>query len=198
MRCKNCDTRLLSEDALTVSMVIRVMSLLGRQTTRCMSVACRAVLILSLTVTTDVVRGEPSRLMIRRRSRCVIPFLGGVGCLAAGWAAGAAAGGLGTVEGFLALYTTCAHDDGAGAGGGRGAAGAGWAGPGVDPGTCGCGGGRVAAAAVREPTISSAVVRRSCNRASDCSVARRASRSVWRSSPRKSSLRVKSFAISSK
>ena len=34
MRCKNCDTRLLSEDALTVSMVMRVMSLLGRQTTR--------------------------------------------------------------------------------------------------------------------------------------------------------------------
>ena len=34
MRCKNCDTWLLSEDALTVSMVIRVMSLLGQQTTR--------------------------------------------------------------------------------------------------------------------------------------------------------------------
>ena len=153
-----------------------------------MRVACRAVLILFLTVTTDVVRGEPSRSMIRRRSRCVIPFFGGVGCLAAGWAAGAAAGGLfGTVEGFLALLTTCAHDDGAGAGGGRGTAGAGWAGPGVDPGTCGCGGGGVVAAAVRELTRSSAVVRRSCNRVSDCSVARRASRSVWRSSLKKSS-----------
>ena len=34
MRCKNCGTRLLREDALTVSMVMRVMSLLGRQTTR--------------------------------------------------------------------------------------------------------------------------------------------------------------------
>ena len=164
-----------------------------------MRVACREVLILSLTMTADVVRGEPSRLMIRRRSRCVIPFLAGVGCLAAGWAAGAAAGGLfGTVEGFLALFTTCAHDDGAGAGEGRGAAGAGWVGPGVDPGTCGCGGGGVAAAAVREPTVSSAVVRRSCNRASNCSVARRASRSVWRSSPKTSILRVKSFAISSR
>ena len=34
MSCKNCDTRLLSEDSLTVSMVMRVMSLLGRQTMR--------------------------------------------------------------------------------------------------------------------------------------------------------------------
>ena len=165
-----------------------------------MRVACRAVLMLSLTVTTEVVRGEPSRLMIRRRSRCVIPFLGGGGCLAAGWAAGAAARGFfGTVEGFLALFATWAHDDGPGGGGGGGAAGAGWEGPGVDPGTCGCGGGgEAAAAAVKEPTVSSAVVRRSCNRASDCSVARQASRSVWRSSPEKSSLRVKSFAISSR
>ena len=161
-----------------------------------MRVACWAVLMLSLTVTTEVVRGEPSRLMIRRRSQCVIPFLGGGGCLAAGWAAGAAAGGLlGMVEGFLALFTTCAHDDGPGAGGGRGAAGAGRAGPWVDPGACGGGGGGVAAAAVKEPTVSSAVVRRSCNRARDCSVARRASRFVWRSSPRKSSVRVKSIAI---
>ena len=82
--------------------------------------------MLSLTVTMEVVRGEPSRLMIRRHSRCVIPFLGGGGCLAAGWAGGVAAGGLlGTVEGMLALFTTCAHDDGPGAGGGGSAAGAG-------------------------------------------------------------------------
>ena len=161
--------------------------------------ACRAVLMLSLTVTTEVVRGVPLRLIIRRRSRCVIPFLGGGGCLVAGWAAGEAAGGLfGTVEGFLALFTNCAHDDGPGAAEGAGAAGAGWAGPGVDQGACGCGGGGEVAAAVQEPTVSSAVVRRSCNRASDCSLARRASRSVWSSSPRKSSLRVKSFAISSR
>ena len=152
-----------------------------------MRVACRAVLMPSLTVTTEVVREEPSRLMIRRRSRCVIPFLGGGGCLVASWAAGAAAAGglLGMVEVFLALFTTCAHDDGTGAGGGAGALGTGWAGPGVDPGACGGGDGWEAAAAVKEPTFSSAVVRRSCNRASDCSVARRASRSVWRSSPRK-------------
>ena len=162
-------------------------------------VACSAVLMLSLTVTTEVVRGEPSRLMIKRRSWCVIPFLAGGDCLATGWAVGAAAGGLfGMVEGFLALFTTCALEDGPGAGGGRGAAGAGWVGPGVDPGACGGGSSGVAAAAVKEPTGSSAVVRPSCNRASDCSVARRASRSVWRSSPRKSSLRVMSFAISSK
>ena len=156
--------------------------------------------MLSLTVITEVVRGKPSRLMIRRRSRCVIPFLGGGGCLAAGCAAGAAAGGLlGMVEGFLALFTTCAHDDGPVAEGGAGAAGVGWVGPGVDTGACGGGGGgEAAAAAVKEPTVSSAVVRRSCKRASYCSVARRASRSVWSSSPRKSSLRVKSFAISSK
>ena len=77
-------------------------------------------------------------------------------------------------------------------------AGAGWAGPGVDPGACGGGGGGAAVALVKELTVFSAVVRRSCNRASDCSVARRASRSVWRSSPRKSSLRVKSFVITSR
>ena len=157
--------------------------------------------MLSLTVTTEVVRGEPSRLMIRRRSRCVIPFLAGGDCLATGWAGGAAAGGsLGMVEGFLDLFTTCAHDDGPGAGGGGGAAGVGSVGPVVDPGDCGGGGGGggEAAAAVKVSTISSAVVRRSCSRASDCSVARRASRSVWRCSPKKSSLRVKSFAISSR
>ena len=164
-----------------------------------MRVACRAVFMLSLTLTTEVVRGEPSPLMIRRRSRCVIPFLGGGGCLAAGWAGGVAAGGLlGTVEGYLALFTTCAHDDGLGAGGGEGAAGAGCVGPGVDPGACGGGHGGEAAVAVKVPTISFAVVSRSCSRASDCSVARRALRSVWRSSPRKSSLRVKSFPISSR
>ena len=165
-----------------------------------MRVACREVLMLSLTVTTEVLRGELSQLMIRRRSRCVIPFMGGGGCLGAGWAGEAAAGGLlGTVEGFLALFTTCAHDEGPGAGGGGGAVGVGWAGPGVDPGACGGGsGGEAAVAAVKEPTVSSAVVRRSGSRASDCSVARQASRSLWRSSPRKSSLRVKSFPISSK
>ena len=130
MRCNNCDTRLLSEDALTVSMVMRVMSLLGRQTTRSMRVACRAVLMMSLTVTTEVVRGEPSRLMIKRLSRCVIPFLGGGDCLATGWAVGAAAGGLlGMVEGFLAHFTTCAHEDGPGAVGGRGTGGRGLGGP---------------------------------------------------------------------
>ena len=155
--------------------------------------------MLSLTVPTEVVRGDPSRLMIRRRSRCVIPFLGGGGCLVAGCAGGAAAGGLlETVEGFLSLFTTCAHDDGPGAGGGGGVAGAGWVGPGVDPGACGSGGGGEAAAVVQVPTVSSAVVRRSCSRASDFSVAWRASCSVWRSSPKKSTLRVKSFPISSR
>ena len=165
-----------------------------------MRVACRAVLMLSLTVTTEVVRGEPLRLIIRRRSRCVISFLGGGCCLVAGWAARAAASGglLGMVEGFLALFTTCADDDRTGAGEGAGAAGTGWGGPGVDPGACGSGDGWEAAAAVKEPTLSSAVVRRSYNRARNCSVARRASCSVWRSSPIKSSLREKSFAISFK
>ena len=63
------------------------------------------------------------------------------------------------VEGFLALFTTCAHEDGPAAGGGRSAAGAGRAGPGVDPGACGGGRGGVVAAAVKEPTVPSAVVR---------------------------------------
>ena len=102
------------------------------------------------------------------------------------------------VEGFLALFTTCAHNKGTGAGGGAGALGTGWAAPGVDPGACGGGAGWEAAAAVKKLTFSSAVLRRSYNRACKCSVARRALQSLWRSSPRMSSLRVKSFAISSK
>ena len=40
-----------------------------------MSVACRAVLILSLMAMMEVVRGEPSLLIISLRSRRVRPFL---------------------------------------------------------------------------------------------------------------------------
>src|SRR5205085_5506818 len=48
MRWRNCDTLLLSEDAFTVSMVIRVKSLLGQHTMRYIRVAWRAEFMLSL------------------------------------------------------------------------------------------------------------------------------------------------------
>src|SRR5437588_2487900 len=105
MRWRNCNTLLLSEEAFTVSMVMRVRLLVGRHTTRCIRVAWREELTLSLMAMTEVGRGEPSRLMMSRRSRCVMALLGGEGSLVA---AGAVAGGIfpGWVVGFLALLVT--------------------------------------------------------------------------------------------
>ena len=59
---------LLSEAAFTVSMVISVRLLTGRQKTRWIMVACGAVLMLSRMATVEEVRGVPSLLMMRRRS----------------------------------------------------------------------------------------------------------------------------------
>ena len=63
---------LLSEAAFTVSMVMSVRLLSGRQTTRWIRVAWRAVLMLSRMSTVKEVRGVPSLLMRRRRSLWVI------------------------------------------------------------------------------------------------------------------------------
>ena len=74
MRCKKEETLLLTEAAFTISMVISVMLLSGRQTTRWIRVAWRAVLMLSRMATVEEVRGVPSLLMRRRRSLWVISF----------------------------------------------------------------------------------------------------------------------------
>jgi len=72
-----------------------------------MSVACRAVLILSLMAMMEVVRGEPSLLIISLRSRRVRPFLveGALGVVAG---AAGVAGFAGVVVGvlFLPFLTT--------------------------------------------------------------------------------------------
>src|SRR5436853_6533202 len=107
----------------------------------------------------EVGRGEPSLLMMSRRSRCVMAVLGGEGSLVG---AGVVAGGVfpGWVVGFLALLVTWAHE---GpwvweAGRGRGCCVA----PGVDPvaGGGGGGGGMVTSASSTTP---STAVRRDCN-----------------------------------
>ena len=111
MRCRKEETLLLSEAAFTVSMVMSVRLLSGRQTTRWIRVAWRAVLMLSLMATVEELRGVPSLLMRRRRSLWVISFAwGGDGAdeeeVAAGGACGASDGGGGA--GFFAfLPATC-------------------------------------------------------------------------------------------
>src|SRR5437588_5457100 len=163
-------------------MVMRVRSLVGRHRTRCIRVAWRAELTLSLMAMTEVGRGEPSRLMMSRGSGCVMALLGGEDSLVGG---GAVAGGVlpGWVVGFLALLVTWAHEGPwvweAGGGGGCCVA------PGVGPvaGGGGGGGGTVASAALTTP---SAVVRRDCNWRRASSVARRGSRSVVRRATRES------------
>src|SRR5437588_6285304 len=140
-------------------MVMRVRSLVGRHTTRCIRVAWRAELMLSLMAMTEVGRGELSLLMMSQCSHYMMAFLGGKSSLVG---MSVVAGGIfpGWVVGFLALLMTWAHE---GpwvweAGGQRGSCVA----PGVDPvaGMGGGGGGTVASAA---PTTPSPVVRRDCN-----------------------------------
>src|SRR5437588_7689974 len=58
--CRNCEILLLSEVAFTVSMVVMRMSFAELHSTRCMRVACRAALMLSLMAMIEVVRAEPS------------------------------------------------------------------------------------------------------------------------------------------
>src|SRR5437588_2149516 len=112
-------------------MVVMRMSFAGLHSTRCMRVACRTALILSLIAMMEVLRGELSLLIRSLRSRRVRPFLG-EGALGVVW--GVATAGVGFAHGgevfFLALFATCAHVDGAGvgaAGGGGGGGGGGLA-----------------------------------------------------------------------
>ena len=104
--------------------------------------------MLSLMAMGEVVRGEPSLLIMSLRSRRVRPFLD-VGALGVVW--GVAAAGAGFADGggafFLPFLATWAHVDGAGvdATGGGGGGGGGFAagGSGVDPEAIAGGGGEV-------------------------------------------------------
>ena len=114
MRCRKVETMLLSEAAFTVSMVMSVRLLSGRQTTRWIRVASRAVLMLSRMATVEEVRGVPSLLMRRRHSLWEISFTwaadgaDGEEVAAGGALCGAFDGGGGA--GFFAfLPATCDH-----------------------------------------------------------------------------------------
>jgi hypothetical protein len=89
----------------------------------------------------------------------------------------------GKVEVFFGRLATWAQEEAPGAGGAEEAAGGGRDGPGVDPGALGGGGGGGTLARAA-PTIPSAVVRRVDSWRRAPSAARRASRSVCRSSSR--------------
>src|SRR5437588_2143499 len=132
-RWRNCEILELSEIAFTVSMVMMRRSFAGLHLTRCMRVACRAVLMLSLMAIVVVVRGEPSLLIMSLHSRMVRPFFGVAGALGVGVGAAAAGGGFAPSVNafFLPFLSTWAHvkaasigmaGGGGGGGGGGGAA----------------------------------------------------------------------------
>ena len=113
-----------------------------------MRVAARAALMLSLMAMGEVVRGEPSLLIMSLRSCRVRPFLD-VGALGVVW--GVAAAGAGFADGAeafsLPFLATWAHVDGAGVDATKGGGGAGGGcaagGSGVDPEAFAGGGGAV-------------------------------------------------------
>ena len=114
MMCRNEETLLLSEAAFTVSMVMSVRLLSGRQTTRWIRVAWRAVLMLSRMATVEEARGVPSLLMRWRRSLWVISFAwAGDGVdgeeVAAGGALCGTFDGSGGAGFFAFLPATCDH-----------------------------------------------------------------------------------------
>ena len=126
MRCRKEKTLLLSEAAITVSMVISVRLLSGRQTMLWIRVAWRAVLMLSRMATVEEVRGVPSLPMRGRRSLWVIFFAwvgdgeGGEEAAAGCALCGAFDGGGG--GGFFAFFpATCDQRGTAGGGVGFGA-----------------------------------------------------------------------------
>src|SRR6266849_11022428 len=77
VRCKNWAALVLSEVALTESMVISVMLLKMSTSTLWTEMLFRAVLILSLIAVAGVGSLDPSRLMITLRLRTERPFFGG-------------------------------------------------------------------------------------------------------------------------
>src|SRR5437660_4622354 len=126
-RWRNREILELSEVAFTVSMVMMRRSFARLHSTRCMRVACRAVLMLSLMAMVVVVRGEPSLLIICLRSRMVRPFFGVAGALGVGVGDAAAGGGFAASVNafFLPFLSTWAHVELASIGiaGGRGGGG---------------------------------------------------------------------------
>src|SRR5437588_3865498 len=112
-RWRNCEILELSEVAFTVFMVMMRRSFARLHSTRCMRVACRTVLMLSLMAMVVVVRGEPSLLIICLRSRMVRPFFGVARALGVGVGAAAAGGGFAASVGafFLPFMSTWAHVD---------------------------------------------------------------------------------------
>src|SRR5205085_10669965 len=92
IRYRNCEILLLSEVAFTVSIVVMRMSFSELHSTRCMRVACRAALMLSLMAMMEVVRAEPSLLINSLRLRRMRPFLG-EGALGLVWGMAAAGAG---------------------------------------------------------------------------------------------------------
>jgi hypothetical protein len=91
-------------------MVVNMRWFAGLHSPRWISVALRAVLMLSLMAITEVVRGEPSLLIMGLRSLRVGPFLV-EGAFVVGW--GAAAGADladGGVLFFLDFFATCAQE----------------------------------------------------------------------------------------
>jgi hypothetical protein len=115
IRWRNWEILLFSEVAFTVSMVVNMRWFAGLHSTRWMRVALRAVLMLSLMAITEVVRGEPSLLIMSLRSLRVGPFLV-EGALVVGWGGAAAGADLadGGVLFFLGFFATCAHEGMAG------------------------------------------------------------------------------------
>jgi hypothetical protein len=111
IRCRNWVILLLSEVTFTVSMVVNMRWFAGLHCTSWMSVALRAVLVLSLLVITEVLRREPSLLLMSLHSLRLGPFLV-EGALVVGW--GGAAAGADVAEGsvlfFLGFFATCPHE----------------------------------------------------------------------------------------
>ena len=112
------ETLLLSEVALTESMVVRI-TLLPLKETVCTRVVERALLILSLSSIVVGRSGEPSRLMVSHLSLIVGPFLGAEALAKVGLVAGGVLGFCGARVFFLSFLATVTHD-GAAAGVTRG------------------------------------------------------------------------------
>src|SRR5205807_10359956 len=109
IKWRKADTLLLSEVALTESMVVRV-TLPPSKETVCTRVAERALLMLSLSSIAVGRSGEPSRLMVSLLSLIVGPFLG-AGVLAEVGAATGVVPDFGGAEAFfLPFLATIAHD----------------------------------------------------------------------------------------
>src|SRR5207253_9715336 len=109
IRWRKADTLLLSEVALTESMVVRV-TLPPSKETVCTRVVERALLILSLSSTAVGRSGEPSHLMLILLSLIVGPFLGAGVLLDVGAVAGIVLGFGGAEAFYLPFLVTVAHD----------------------------------------------------------------------------------------